>query len=719
MYSTKRWSTGSRPESSSIKCETWLGWAVILITTLTYILTLERDVSWWDCGEFITSAYGLEVGHPPGSPLYWLLAHNIMLLGEAVNSLFNLEVGLPWWCNLLSALAGGWTAGMLYWTLIEWRRGRDTDPADNKSYKWIAAAGALCYGWCDTAWFSAVESEVYSLAMAIASTMLWGMVRWKNTQDYGHRVRWIVLECLLLGLGLSVHLLCLLVMPAMALILLQEKIKGWWKPRSWWIVGLMMLLIGLSPYLIVPIRAQADPPLNSVGDPTAANLKRYITRDQYEKAPLWPRMWRHRDNTDLYAQHWSRKGGEWEYLFTYQLGYMYGRYLLWNFSGRYNNRQGYGSLQNGQFITGIPPIDKAVTGTGAKVPSGLGNKSHNRYFMIPLLLGIFGAVCQYNRNRRAFRATLTLFLMGGVVLAFYLNTPCYEPRERDYAYILSFYAFAIWIGSVESSRTRINTAIAVVVLLTALWMGIENWDDHDRSHRMTAHDAGLNLLNSCNSNAILFTLGDNDTFPLWCLQQVEKERTDIRVENISLMGVRNFLNLIESNHWEHPVYLTHYASARYGSWFENRLQLEGNVYRLYPEECDSIAIYESFRKMMESLKWHPVREDICLDEISERFITQYWKDVIAVSQQLDACGEQQKARQLVAKTLTELPVFTLQDPELIYEIIRFAPQEIPAYKTRLHEETTYYHTLSTITRRYLPYQIPPRESVLQKIQNWK
>jgi tetratricopeptide (TPR) repeat protein len=221
---------------------------------------------------------------------------------------------------------------------------------------------------------------------------------------------------------------------------------------------------------------------------------------------------------------------------------------MWNFSGRQNDIQGLtGNVTDGNWISGIPFIDNPRLGDQSKLPQSLAkNKGRNIYYMLPLLLGVLGIVYQYKKNKNDSLVILLLFLFTGIAINTYLNVPPFQPRERDYAYVGSYYAFAIWIGlgvlylyEIFNKKISPNiSAIAATVLCLVFVPGImakENWDDHDRSHRYTARDFAKNYLDSCAPNAILFTNGDNDTFPLWYVQEVEGYRTDVRVVNLSLL----------------------------------------------------------------------------------------------------------------------------------------------------------------------------------------
>ena len=439
---------------------------------------MDRTVSWWDCGEFIATGWLLQVGHPPGAPTYQILSHLFMLL-----SFGNPMLVAPL-SNALSALAGGLTVGILYLTILEL-----TSHLSLSISHLPAAVGALCYLFCDTAWFSAVESEVYSLAMLFCAIDFWLALRYRRTRNS----RLLLLIALLLGLGVGVHLMTLLVVPALLLIVLPSLVHC----RLWGLIlpaAMLFFALGLTTYLIIPIRAAAHPPINEGNPSTSEAFMRYLKREQYAKAPLYPRMWRERDEANWSDWTYGLDGvaGNAAYYVNYQLGYMYGRYLMYNFIGREN-------LKSHRIVV----------------------------FVLPFLLGLWGLLRHRRRSRWGFWVVMLLFLFGGAVLNLYLNHPCYEPRERDYAYVLSFYAFAIWIGIgagevLTSPRLKGSLSRCLVVLLSLLaplLMACGNWSDHDRHNCHSVHDIAMGHLQSCDQDALLITLGDNDTFPLWYLQQ--------------------------------------------------------------------------------------------------------------------------------------------------------------------------------------------------------
>ena len=236
------------------------------------------------------------------------------------------------------------------------------------------------------------------------------------------------------------------------------------------------------------------------------------------------------------------------FMFRYQLGFMYFRYFMWNFSGRQNDVQSTGGPVNGNWITGINFLDAPRTGSVKGMPEDMKNDpSRNRYFLLPLLLGLVGFLWHFNRDVRNWWIVLLLFVMTGIAIVIYLNQYPNQPRERDYAYAASFYAFTVWIGLgvlalfelLRKAAGETPAAVIASVLAFAAVpavMGSQNWDDHDRSGRYLARDVAFNYLNTCAPNAIIFTGGDNDTFPLWYAQEVEGIRTDVRVCNLMLLN---------------------------------------------------------------------------------------------------------------------------------------------------------------------------------------
>jgi hypothetical protein len=250
------------------------------------------------------------------------------------------------------------------------------------------------------------------------------------------------------------------------------------------------------------------------------------------------------------------------YFFRYQVNFMYMRYFMWNFAGRQNDLQGHGDNMHGNWLSGISFLDEARLGSQEHAPYYTQeNPGRNTYFMLPLILALLGLIFHYRKMPKdAFILTLA-FLFTGLAIVVYLNQKPYEPRERDYAYAGSFYFFAMWIGIgvyaifdllkkyLKASKVRAGVATALGLIVPVI-MGSQNWDDHDRSGKTSARDLAHNYLESCGKNGILFTNGDNDTFPLWYLQEVEGKRTDVRVCNLSLMGTDWYTNQMKLKTYE-------------------------------------------------------------------------------------------------------------------------------------------------------------------------
>ncbi len=262
-------------------------------------------------------------------------------------------------------------------------------------------------------------------------------------------------------------------------------------------------------------------------------------------------------------------GENMKYFFNYQIGHMFVRYFMWNFSGRQNDVQGHGSILKGNWISGIPFIDNSRIGSQTKVSeSWKNNKARNTFYMLPFLLGAIGLIFHIRKDTQDALIVGLLFFFTGLAIVIYLNQSPYQPRERDYAYVGAFYAFAIWIGlgayaifdflskKISAQGAAIG-ATAIGLLAAPVLMAKDGWDDHSRAHRYTARDFAFNYLNSCAPNAILFTNGDNDTFPLWYAQEVEGMRTDVRVVNLSLAQTDWYIDQMRRKAYDSdPVPLT-------------------------------------------------------------------------------------------------------------------------------------------------------------------
>ena len=664
-----------------------LGWIVFLVAAFTYFMTLEPTVSWWDCGEFITSAYKLEVGHPPGAPTFIILGRIFTLFAPGPDKAAVMV-------NALSALASASTILILYWTIVHLARNLFPEEKISSGEQiaiWGSGlVGSLAFAFTDSFWFSAVEGEVYALSSFFTAVVFWAILKWENVANQKNANRWLILIAYLVGLSIGVHLLNLLAIPAIGLVYYFKKYEFSWKGVIWALIASMgillgiqygiipgvpriaflfdrifvngfglpfnsgiifmvaliiagaywalrytrtrnkvvwntaitmviVILIGYSSFALILIRASANPPMNQNHPDNAFALLRYLNREQYGDRPLaygqyynaprigstdykdqynkvegkykvtgtmpgkaeyepkmetvFPRMYSSNDNHVRAYKQWGkivgtpvrvRERGEVKtlqkptfgenlrFFFAYQIGHMYMRYFMWNFVGRQNDVQGHGEFMNGNWVSGIDFMDQPKVGPRDEMPDFMKNDpSRNVYYFLPLLFGLIGMFYQYNRGKRGketFAVTFLLFLLTGIAIVVYLNQYPFQPRERDYAYVGSFYAFAIWIGlavlALYSAVSKVFKGAPGAILVTlaglVLVPGIlasQNWHDHDRSGRYMTRDYAINYLESCAPNAIIFTYGDNDTFPLWYVQEVEGVRPDIKIINIGYLGM--------------------------------------------------------------------------------------------------------------------------------------------------------------------------------------
>ena len=658
------------------KINNWTGWLVTLIACTVYIMTSEAAGSFWDCGEFISSAYKLQIPHPPGAPMFVLLGRVfIILFGD--NPLTAAKA-----VNTMSALASGFTILFLFWTITHFAKRivvKQTG-AEPVGYQILAImgagiVGALAYTFSDSFWYSAVEGEVYALSSFFTALVFWAILKWEHKADQPGADKWIIFIFYMMGLSIGVHLLNILTIPAIVMVyyfrqykptltgglvafligvvitgfvqvvLIQYTIKWagafdvnfvnslgmpffsgfifffvllaailvyairyankkgiyFLKLGVW---SMIFMLLGYTTYITTMIRSNADPSVDMYNVDNPVTLVGYLGReqygdwpilygpdyvdkvdniengDQYVKAPtnyelagknykrdwssapsahLFPRMWdgdNDRGQMDSYKAFAGVVDGEAptlrdniKYFTNYQFGFMYLRYFLWNFAGKQNDLQGFGNVRDGNFITGISFIDNFFFGDQSKLPDTIknNNKAHNTLFMLPFFLGLFGFLFHYQQHKKDFIVTALLFFFTGIAIVLYLNQVSLQPRERDYAYVGSFYVFAIWIGlgvlqvinwlsKAVNQKTASVLATVICFLAVPALMAQQEWDDHDRSQKLLPRDLARNYLESCPPNAILFSFGDNDTYPLWYAQEVEGIRPDVRVVVNSLLG---------------------------------------------------------------------------------------------------------------------------------------------------------------------------------------
>ena len=647
------------------KINNLLGWLCFVIASATFILTLEPSVSFWDCGEFISCAYRLQVAHQPGYPVFAMLGKlfSLLSLGD--------HTKVPYFTNMGSALASGATIMFLFWTITALAKKlllkKSDEAIDQTNLILIMGAGlvgALAFTFSDTFWFSAVETIVFAWSSLCTAVVFWAILKWDAHADEPGADKWIVFIAYVIGLSIGIHLLNLLTIPAIAmvyyfrrgkvisnrnaiitflfgvfiLVLVQYGIRGYtvkiaayfdlffvnslglgfWSGAFvfflllvgalvagiWYSIKfnkpllnlaflcLAFIYFGYSSFAYIPIRAAASPDLDNSHPDNAFTIYGYLNRIQYGENPLLygqyfdakvvdqttgstiyrkgktkyedagkksnyiydhstflPRMYSSEGQDPQFYREWLQMsndqvpnfGDNLKWMFSWQIYQMYVRYFLWNFVGRYNDMDGQQNMTaiDGNWTSGI--FD-----AGRHLPKSVINgTTYTPLYALPFVIGILGAAYHFQRKKKDALVVLLLFFFTGIAIVMYVNQPSVQPRERDYSYVGSFYAFAIWIGLgvialAELIRKKLDpklsalAAAGICLLLSPVLMASKEWKAHDRSTKWTPHDMAQNYLVSCPPNAILFTYGDNDTYSLWYDQEVEGIRPDVRIVNLSL-----------------------------------------------------------------------------------------------------------------------------------------------------------------------------------------
>src|SRR5690554_3390145 len=735
------------------KWNTLLGWFSFAVALITYSLTVEPTISFWDTPEYIATSAKLQIGHPPGAPLFQIIG--------AFFSTFTTEASqIALMVNMVSAVSSAFTILFMFWslTMILRRVVRGFSELNENNSKMILGASlvaCLAFTFSDTFWYNAVEAEVYAMSSLFIAVLFWLGLRWERDMDKPGGNKWLLAISMFIGLSFGVHFMALLTIPAIGLLYyfkhykevtvknfilanivvvavlffvfgfllpytmsffakmeifmvnsiglpfnsgtilatilvvaffvfgLQYTQKKNYAKANTFILCILFVFIGFSSWLMLPIRSNANTPINENAPTDAAELLAYYNREQYGEQKTFygelytetyagldpvrpftdakpnyerdyrtgkyvivnnyknasqngddahkaflPRMRstdgshpvnymkyagvpdfrlnpRHDYTEELYYEYeidvdslseeeyfqasqmlrqndqeyisqfkagyergrfdeedyhnFLRQmrdkiivekpgfGANLKFMFEYQFGYMFGRYLMWNFAGRQNDIQGKGDLQNGNWLSGIKFIDEMRLGNQSELTSDmLNNKGRNVYFMLPLLFALIGIVFHAQKDWKSFYVLLVLFLFMGLALKVFFNERPFEPRERDYAVVGAFFAFAMWIAfgvyaiyNFISQKLKHKMAgygvIALSLLAVPVLMASQNWDDHDRSGKDTALVQAKAYMDSLDENAIIFTVGDNDTFPLWYLQEVEGYRTDVRVVCTALL----------------------------------------------------------------------------------------------------------------------------------------------------------------------------------------
>lgn len=713
------------------KWNTILGWVVFVIAFATYLSTMEHYLSFWDTGEYISSAVKLEVTHAPGAALFQLVGAVAAIFAFGNGENYAIVI------NAMSALFSALTILLLFWTITHLvRRLFNKDFEQITKHQEIAilfagVIGSLAFTFSDTFWFSAVEGEVYSMASLFIALLVWLITKWENEYHDADNERWIILIFFVVGLSVGVHMMCMLAIPAVCFIYYARNYQFTWKNFIWanvitliilaivfkgifplimtmfgkleifavngvglpfhtgtliafaLLIGIcyfvlkqsrkatkniyrtaalsaVFMMIGFACWLVIPIRANANPPMNLNNPDNAIGMLDYYNREQYgdwptiygqnytayldangmqknedgslktdktgdvyekdeksgtyrkvgerfnyvfskDQVSFMPRMFN--EDKDVMANYMSMYGNpdftfnynnedaadspeakqyfddlrkkydegsievtdyleakkydlinvqrpslsqNLDYFFTFQNGYYFVRYLMWNYVGRQNDLEGHMENTNGNWISGIPFIDNALWGNQENMPAKFKNESTVAFFFLPFLLGLIGFFYQANKDFGRFYAILSLFIITSVGIIFYTGVKPFEVRERDYAMVGSFYAFAIWIGlgaaailwfiQEKVKSNAVNFAAGIALLGIPLMMGFQNYNPHDRSSRSAAYDYAYSTLKSLPKNAILFVYGDNDTYPIWGFQETSGVRNDVKVVNFTLLS---------------------------------------------------------------------------------------------------------------------------------------------------------------------------------------
>jgi uncharacterized membrane protein len=628
--------------------------AVLLISAIQFIFTAQPSVSFWDPGEISAAAYALQVPHPPGGPLFSLIGHLLFMLPIPGNVGYRI--------NLLSVFSSAFAVFFMYLCAVRliglYKKREPQDLMDALGTYVAAAIGALGFSFCDTFWFSGVESNMFAAATVLVALMTWLMLLWYEKPDAPGSWRYILMIAYLIGLSTGVHLMSVLVIVPVvmaiiykryvvddkickqsayifvghAVILLGIALAMWsnetsteppspdewnkydmnfimimavvsavymgifWKKvfnrnsfysgvafggiclalafagifkrlplllntiagdsatlglivlalmmgAVWYAVrwsqknnktviavacaSVILVVLGFTTYTEVIIRSNQHPPMNENNPSTFTRLISYLGREQYGENPEFKRRW---DGEAMHQPTWSNYSSDLDFFVRYQMNHMYTRYLLWNFAGRESFEQDAGV--NWKQLWGIP-----------------------------LLFGLFGLYYHFKKDWHTASVFLALFIFMGYLIAFYPNAQEMQPRERDYFYAGSFFVFGIWIaigirGVLDLLKENLATpqqytpALVLVLIFGIVFvpgnMFKTNLFTHDRSKNWLPWDFSYNLLQSCAPNALLITNGDNDTFPLWYLQDVEGVRRDIRIVNLSLVNTEWYIKQLKN-----------------------------------------------------------------------------------------------------------------------------------------------------------------------------
>ncbi len=541
----------------------YVGTAVFFLILVVYLITISPTVSFWDSGEFIATSHILGVPHPPGTPFY-------VVLGRMFAMIPGVETALA--VNFMSALTGALACLFLYLITVRilmlWR-GRPETAGEKVTIYVSAACAAIAGGFAGTYWTDSIEAEVYSPAAFIMAFTVWLMLKWgENCKEPGSR-NYLLLICYLLSLSVGLHLGTVLVLPAFVLFALLVDYRVFFDVR-FLILVVFVGLLGLSNHLFLPIRSAMNPAIDEANPERWIAFKNCLLRKQYK--PM---------NPFLRQAPWS-----------FQFG------MFWRY---FKEQWTFGNMTWGALL---------------------------------ILVGAAGSLIHFLKERKTFVLVGSLFLITSLGLVIYMNFTDHEVRERDYFFAHGFFFFCIWIGVAfayfmdkirawldSDGLTYAATGVMVAFVLSTIAVNLES---HDRRGDYNAYDYAYNLLSTVDRDGLIFTNGDNDTFPLWFIQEVKGYRKDVRVLNLSLLNTPWYIwqlkhleprvpmrysdqtigglqpyrdaetgrivlvkdiasrEIIEANNWRKPVYFAVTVADYMG--YERSLLLEGLAFRMTQEE---------------------------------------------------------------------------------------------------------------------------------------
>lgn len=627
-------------------------WLVGGLSLIVYTITIAPTVAFWDAGEFIAAAFSLGITHPPGAPTF-------VLLGRLF-SMVPTPFGVAAEVNFISVISSAATALLLYAIIIEfldlWEREKGDWEGFSPLVKAVSAAtGALAYAFCNSAWFSAVEAEVYSLSMMVTALCLWLALRHIQGAGDSHRSSLLLLTGYVLGIASGNHLLALLTIPSILLLLWFYDRKVLTRPDLW--VGVLLLFaLGYTIYALIFIRSGLNPPIDMNNPENWENFKQVLQRRQYGTESMLMGIFTRRAD-----------------FMGYQLNYQFLRYLF------------------------------------------------SEFFLPFYVIAGFGALVNLQRDRRTFLANAMLWVIMGLGLVVYLNMPDPQPRDREYIFVGCYFATAIWIGAGiagladllqsllakrQDGPASMKTAVIVVGLFGAYLIGTQFtlfYHSHDRSGDWISWDYGNNMLETCEENAIIFTNGDNDTYPLWYLQVVEGIRRDVSVVNLSILNLPWYIkeqrdrepkvpinltdrqidlagmsvaprdttfmigglpwrvpggalirvqdqmvaHIVGTNNWQRPIYFAITVPETNQAWFNDYTTLEGFASRLTPDG-NRIDIEKSERNLREVFQYRGVIDPrVYKDENASTLLHNYRVVFQETASALLTAGNRQGAYDLI------------------------------------------------------------------------